>query len=122
MNRPLAPLFLILVCGLSGCASTSSGTPNTVAVPDEEARQLALREAEARRRDFRNVLLKLDQSMESYARAFANRGVARADIQREQLEKLIHDLVLDQGTKTFIKDTHASGASGIVRTWADLLK
>lgn len=110
MNRQFAPLFLILAFLLSACAVTTTGSPTRLAVPDEEARQLAFRQAESQRREFRNVLLKLDQAMESYARAMANRGVARADLHRGRLEKLIEDLVLDQGAKTHIKRANADGS------------
>ncbi|MCA8954417.1 MAG: HEAT repeat domain-containing protein [Planctomycetes bacterium] len=104
MKCPLLLLFPVLAPWFAGCASTATDPyGNKVAVPDEEARQRAIAEAEQRRRAFENVLLKLDQAMESYAVAIANRGVARADQQAEQLEKLIRDLVLDRGAQSFDK-------------------
>lgn len=94
MNRSI----VLLLLPLAACAGgpKSIGDYETVAVPDEQARQKALREAEARRRDFEGTLLKLDQAMESYARALANRGISRADTTAEQLEKMIRDTVLDR--------------------------
>lgn len=47
------------------------------------------------RRRFEQVLIKLDQSMDSYAVALANQGDPRADKQAEQIAKYIQDLVLD---------------------------
>ncbi|MCR9245215.1 MAG: hypothetical protein NXI31_09300 [bacterium] len=105
-------LLLLLAAGMAGCASTTTDPfGNKVAVPDEEARQAALAEAEKQRRKFENVLLKLDQSMESYSRALANRGANRADLQRERLQKLIRDLVLDRGSQAFNKPVDSKEAA-----------
>jgi len=94
MNRPITLLFLTLAACASG---NSKSNPRLEPAPDETARQIALREADAQRRQFQNVLLKLDQAMESYASALANRGVPRADATAERLEKMIRETVLDKG-------------------------
>lgn len=111
MNRLVQQSLILIAATLAACASSSNGTLNRVAVPDEEARQLALREAEKQRRAFHVVMLKLDQAMESYAKALSNRGVARADIKAEQLEKLIRDMVLDTGPELYAKEANATSAA-----------
>ncbi|HIE70184.1 MAG TPA: hypothetical protein EYP98_08380, partial [Planctomycetes bacterium] len=50
---------------------------------------------EVKRRDFRRVLLVLDQAMDSYVTAMANRGDPRADHQIDRISKLLQDVVLD---------------------------
>jgi HEAT repeat protein len=49
--------------------------------------------ADAARRDFANVLLQIDQSLESYVGLLNSRGVPRADQDAERVEKLLRELV-----------------------------
>jgi hypothetical protein len=66
-------------------------------VPEEEARAREQLAADAKRRDYPAVLVRLDQAMDSYVQALASRGEARADAQAERLYKLVQDAVLDRG-------------------------
>ncbi|HZN38456.1 MAG TPA: HEAT repeat domain-containing protein [Planctomycetota bacterium] len=91
MTRLLALLPLLL----AGCAS--SPDPKREPAPEETERHRALQKAEERRRDINTVLLRLDQSIDSYVQALSNQGEIRADQQAERLERSIRDMVLDQG-------------------------
>lgn len=91
--RPTALLLLLPL--FAACA----GGPEIRREPavekaDQERRA---KEADARRRDFHAVMVRLDQAMDSYVQALAARGVMRADSQAERLYKLINDTVLDRG-------------------------
>jgi len=91
------PLGLLLPL-LAACAATNpSTTLKTELVPGAEQRELDLTNAEKRRTDFRAVLVRLDQAMESYAQTLNNRGAMRADQQTERWEKLLQETVLDRG-------------------------
>jgi hypothetical protein len=91
MYRPLLLLpFLLAACG-------SSPDVNREPAPDAEQREQELREAEAKRRQFENVMVRLDQAIDSYVRLLANHGETRADQQAERIEKSIRDMVLDRG-------------------------
>lgn len=90
MNRFAVPLLLF-----AACASSPTTEPRREADPQLESREESLQRAEQRRRDYQFVLVKLDQMMESYAQALANRGTLRADQQLGKLEKAIRDMVLD---------------------------
>ncbi len=96
---------LLLAAALAGCASSPT-TPRAEPDPAAEEREIAAREAEAKRRDFRAVLVRLDQAIDSYVNALANRGEPRADKQAEQLFRSIRDTVLDQGPIVYGKDAH----------------
>ena len=91
MIRLLALLPLLF----AGCASSPDhkGEP----VPEEKDRHRALQKAEERRRDINAVLLRLDQSIDSYVQALSNQGEIRADQAAERLERTIREMVLDQG-------------------------
>jgi len=91
MKRLALPLLLLAAC------ASSPTTLRTEDAPEEASRELTLQQAEQRRRDFQNVLIRLDQGMESYSKARSNRGNLRADEQMEKLEKLIREMVLDIG-------------------------
>ena len=89
---PALPLFLLSVAACS--------------TADEVRREPAVEEAAAAReqdkndkkyRDFRAVLVRLDQAMDSYVQAVSKQGETRADQQSERLYKLIQDIVLDRG-------------------------
>jgi hypothetical protein len=90
MNRLAVPLLL-----LAACASSPTTDLRREAAPELESREESLQRAEQRRRDYQFALVKLDQMMESYAQALANRGTLRADQQIGKLEKAIRDTVLD---------------------------
>ncbi|MFM1872054.1 MAG: hypothetical protein RL398_1476 [Planctomycetota bacterium] len=96
MNR--APLLLALL--LAGCAAAPVEIRREND-PSLAEREKALQEAEKQRRDFRLVLVQLDQAMDSYVRALSARGEPRADAQAERLERTIRGLVLDDGTKVY---------------------
>lgn len=100
MKRSLALLPALLVA----CTSTGD-TLLTEPAPELEAREQALREAEAQRRDFQAVLVRLDQSIDSYVKALSNQGEPRADRQIDRLEKSIRETVLDLGTVVYGSDT-----------------
>jgi len=94
MNRSLALLPLSLATLFCACSTTNQqqvgeSDPNQV-VTEEQNNEL-----EQKRRDFRRVLLKLDQGMDSYVTAMANRGDPRADHQIDRITKLMQDTVLD---------------------------
>ncbi len=91
--------FVLPLLLLAACASSSASGPRQEPAPEEETREQALKQAEQRRRNFQGVLVKLDQAMESYSQAMANRGSPRADQQITQLDKLIQEMVLDVGPK-----------------------
>jgi hypothetical protein len=85
------PLLLFAAC------STPSG-PRTEPAPDEVEREQRLKAVDSERRSFRAVLVKLDQSMESYCRSlFADS--ARSDTEGTRLYRLIRENVLDIGTQ-----------------------
>jgi HEAT repeat protein len=91
-----APLLL----GLLLAACSSSPDPKDLrrdSDPTIEQREREIDAAEQKRRDFRTVLLRLDQAMDSYVRALAAKGEPRADAQAERLERTIRSMVLDQG-------------------------
>ncbi|MCA8973743.1 MAG: hypothetical protein KDC98_03430 [Planctomycetes bacterium] len=95
MNRPI----VLLLISLGACATSKSLSEyEQVAAPDQTARALAIRKAEAERKDFNAVLIRLDQMMESYANALNNRGVDRVDAAAERIERMLRETVLDQGT------------------------
>lgn len=86
----------ILLMLLAACASSPETGPREAA-PNEEQREQDLRDAEAKRRDFQAVIVRLDQAMDSYVRALSNRGEIRADQEAERLERSIRETVLDLG-------------------------
>ncbi|MCK5943284.1 MAG: hypothetical protein KAI24_14990, partial [Planctomycetes bacterium] len=92
MIRPLA-LLPLLVLPFASCSSGPSlRTEADPALADKEKDRTA---KDKSRRRFEQVLIKLDQAMDSYATALANRGDPRADKQAEQIAKFVQDLVLD---------------------------
>lgn len=92
MRSPLLTLlFLLPAC--AGAPTPTAGVPD----PTENRREQDLRAAEARRRDFHAVLIRLDQAIESYVMALNHRGEQRADDEATKLEKLIRETVLDLG-------------------------
>jgi hypothetical protein len=88
-----APFLMLL---LAACAATDAELAREPA-PDEERRQEELRAADQRRRDFQALLVRLDQTIDSYVQALSNQGEPRADRQIDRLERTIREMVLDQG-------------------------
>ncbi|HEB54203.1 MAG TPA: HEAT repeat domain-containing protein [bacterium] len=89
-NRRLPPLLI-----LTALAAACSSSPNVRTEPAIEQEQIAKKRAEQdrKRRDFQAVLIKLDQAMQSYAEALANRGEPRADAAVERIGKFLRDTV-----------------------------
>jgi|688.fasta_scaffold250014_2 hypothetical protein len=94
--RPM-PLPALLVLSLTAAAcSTADEIRREPAV--EEAATAREQEKNAQKyRDFRAVLVRLDQAMDSYVQAVSKQGEMRADMQSDRLYKLIQDIVLDRG-------------------------
>jgi hypothetical protein len=93
--RPTTLLPLPLLLALAACSSTGEVRREPAV---EEAATAAQQEKDSEKyKDFRAVLIRLDQAMESYAQAVSSQGEARADQQSERLFKLIQDTVLDRG-------------------------
>ena len=92
MIRPTTALLLLF----AACA-TPTEELKLEAAPEEEKREQALRDGEAKRRDFSAVILRLDQSIDSYVQALSNHGEVRADQAAERLERAIRETVLDIG-------------------------
>lgn len=95
MRSSLLPLLPLLPLVVAACSS-SAEVRREPAV--EEAATAREQDKNARKyRDFRAVLVRLDQAMDSYVQAVSSQGEARADQQSERLYKLIQDTVLDRG-------------------------
>ena len=92
MIRPTTALLLLF----AACATPTEELKQEAA-PEEEKREQALRDGEAKRRDFSAVILRLDQSIDSYVQALSNHGEVRADQAAERLERAIRETVLDIG-------------------------
>jgi hypothetical protein len=90
--RPIASLPLLLLF-----AACSSAPPATEPAVEEAQHDRKMQEEDSKRRDFRAVLVRLDQAMDSYVQAVSRRGELRADTQAERLYKLINETVLDRG-------------------------
>lgn len=88
-------LLTLLPILFAGCAT--SPDPKSEPAPEETERHRALQKAEERRRDINTVLLRLDQSIDSYVKELSSRGEIRADQQADRLERTIREMVLDQG-------------------------
>lgn len=94
MNRSLALLPFCLATLFGACATTNQ-LPVGESDPNQVLTEEKNNELEQKRRDFRRVLLRLDQGMDSYVTAMANRGDPRADHQIDRITKLMQDTVLD---------------------------
>lgn len=88
--RPFALLPLLF----AACASSELRREPAV---EAAAHERTVQEQDQKRRDYRAVLVRLDQAMDSYVQALSNQGEYRADTQTERLYKLINDTVLDRG-------------------------
>lgn len=86
---------LLVLSALSFAACSSGPGLRTEADPELEQAAKERSDRDKRRRRFEQVLIQLDQAMESYAMALANQGDPRADKQAAKLEKYLQDLVLD---------------------------
>jgi hypothetical protein len=90
MRLPAVCLVLLAACG-------SAPEIRREPAVEEADRERQLKLDDQKFRDFRAVLVRLDQSIDSYAAALSNQGEARADAQAERLYKAIHEMVLDLG-------------------------
>ena len=90
-NRLLAATALSILFAACSSAPSLQGEP----APDHLEKGKQGKVLDAKRRDFHQVLVQLDQGIESYVAALANRGDQRADHQIDQLGKLLQDVVLD---------------------------
>lgn len=88
-NRP----WLSLLACLCACAGSPTPTKPGQFDPGFEAEEQKKLDADAARQDFQNVLLQLDQAIDSYVRAVSNAGIARYDSEREQLDRLLRQMV-----------------------------
>ena len=95
MNRLLVLLLTLFTACSTAPEAVGEKRPGAV----ERDRRLA--QEDERRRDFNAVLVRLDQGMDSYVKALANRGENRADKQAERLEKLLREEVLDTGSTSY---------------------
>ncbi len=84
--------FLLLPLLFAACASTEPNREPAVEEVDHDRKMAA---EDAKRRDFRAVLVRLDQSIDSYVQALSNQGEYRADETAERLYKMIHETVTD---------------------------
>ncbi|MCA8966414.1 MAG: HEAT repeat domain-containing protein [Planctomycetes bacterium] len=98
---------LLLGLMLAGCASSPTEIRKE-SVPEEVQREKDLQAADQRRRDFRMLLLQLDQAIDSYVHALAARGEPRADAQAERLERSIREMVLDRGPVVYGREASGS--------------
>lgn len=86
-------LLTLLALPFAACSSTP--TLRTEADPTLEKLEKDRVASDKSRRRFEQVLVKLDQAMESYAMALANQGDPRADKQADKIAKYLQDLVLE---------------------------
>lgn len=93
-----APMFrrswlLLSLALLAGCASSDPKKPQGKFDPELEAKEKKKLDSEASRNEFHAVLLQLDQALDGYVRAINNSGVPRYDTERDQLDRLLRQLV-----------------------------
>lgn len=90
LRRPWLPLSLAL---FAACASSDPKKANGQFDPQLEAQEQKKLDSEAARNEFHAVLLQIDQALDSYVRAINNSGIARYDTERDQLDRLLRQLV-----------------------------
>jgi len=95
MIRTSATAAMSLMFALLPGACSTGPTLRTEPDPELARREQERVEKDTSRRRFEQVLIKLDQAMESYALALASQGDPRADKQADQLAKYLQGLVLD---------------------------
>lgn len=103
MLRPTPPMTratLLLCALLFGCASSPDEIRRETD-PAIEQREKDLQEKELRRRNFRSVLVQLDQAIDSYVTVRSSQGEPRADAHTERLERTIREMVLDRGPQAY---------------------
>lgn len=117
LQRLLTAGLLLLTCA---CASTADN-PDTKPQPEPDLEKEALRQIEDNkdRRDFPRVLLQLDQTLESYAKALYQRGTPRADQELLKLEKMIRQLVNGEQDFKDEKVRHFSNKARLMALAAD---
>jgi hypothetical protein len=102
MNRPATALFL-LAAACAGAPPKELARDQDPAIETSEQRAV---EAIERQREFQLTLLRLDQGLESYARALADQGNPASDRQVPRIHKMLHDLVVDE--RTYSSDPKAA--------------
>lgn len=93
MIRSLALTPALLAALFSACSTGS--TLRQEAAPDLVKRQEEIKAKQKKQRNFQRVIIQLDQMIDNYVTAIANRGDQRADDQAEKLLKLLREKVLD---------------------------
>ncbi len=88
--RPWLPIALAL---FTACASSDPKSTTGTFDPELEKQEQGKLDSEAARNEFHAVLLQMDQALDSYVRAVSNSGIARYDTEREQLDRLLRQLV-----------------------------
>jgi HEAT repeat protein len=108
----LLPLIALLGAACAGPAPEIRREP----APDLVTAEQQHRTADAARRDFNNVLLQIDQAMESYVGKLSNRGIPRADLDSERLEKFLREAVAGKPPGTNTERLKVMAADGSDKT------
>jgi hypothetical protein len=115
--RPTLSLTLSLVVVFGGaCAGSPAPEIRREPAPDVVVTEQQRKEADAARRDFNNVLLQIDHALESYVAKLSNRGIPRADIDSERVEKFLREAVSGQPPGTNTERLKVLAADGSDRT------
>lgn len=101
MTRTTFRLWTCCLLALTACASAPDAPGNGVAAPEMELETKTRDEMDAQRREFHRTLLRIDQALESYVGALSHRGDRLADEKVEKLDKLLRNLVLDDGSEGY---------------------
>jgi hypothetical protein len=120
MIRSLALIPALLATSFSACSTGS--TLRQEPAPELVKRQEEIKAQEKKQRNFQRVIIQLDQMIDNYVTAIANRGDQRADAQAEKLLKLLQEKVLvapvGKPSRTTISQASFSNACASLR-WTD---
>ncbi|MFT4513501.1 MAG: HEAT repeat protein [Planctomycetota bacterium] len=97
MNRSLALTPVLLLAMFAACSTVTP--PRKAQSPDLANRQEDIKAQEKKQKDFHASLIQLDQAIDEYVTALANRGDRRADDRAEKLFNHLRKKVLDQGPR-----------------------